>query len=129
MSGDFMHITQRYVSHLTMETVFMLRALTGGKGWATGAKESMSSEIDEVLKLATSANYLKGKRHDAGWKMKITMLIKQISDARDNEWNKEEISKLEADLDEAIKRREQTSRSTNFSLINRSRQQNCYRNL
>jgi hypothetical protein len=84
MSGDFMYITQGYVSHLTMETVFMLCALTGGKGWATGVKESMSSEIDEVLKLATSANYLKGKRHNAGWKMKITMLIKQISDARDN---------------------------------------------
>jgi hypothetical protein len=117
MSGDFMHVNQRYVTHLTDETVTMLRCVTEGEGWASQAKEEMFAKIKRILELAKSTEYLKEKKEDALLRKRINKLVKDILAARRNE-NEEEIEVLEAKFEEAVRERDTANRFNNFGLIN-----------
>jgi hypothetical protein len=118
MAGDFMHVNHGYMTHLTDETVAMLRRITKGEGWwASQAKEEMLAEIKRILELAKSTEYLKEKKEDALLRKQINKLVKDISAARRNE-NEEEIEVLEAKLEEAVREHDTANRFNNFGLIN-----------
>jgi hypothetical protein len=79
-SGDPMHLTQGYMTHLTQETCKLLVDIIGGVGWAERKRE----EAIQILHLESveSAEFLRCRRRHTSLHAKVKKLLKQMLEAR-----------------------------------------------
>jgi hypothetical protein len=127
-SGDPMHLTQGYMTHLTKETCKLLRDI-GGTGWAESKKEELIQLLEAEIVLEESAEFLRCRRDHKSLHSKARNIIKEILEARldaadDLEADEHEanahimtIESLESELEVAIAERDEFDSNSGYMVM------------
>jgi hypothetical protein len=78
-SGDPMHLTQGYMTHLTKETSKLLVDIIGGVGWAERKKEEAIRLLQ--LEIVESTEFLRCKQRHTSLQAKFKKLLNQMLEA------------------------------------------------
>jgi hypothetical protein len=128
-SGDPMHLTQGYMTHLTKETSKLLTDIIGGFGWAERKKEEAVQLLQADIVKEESAEFKSCRRRHMSLHSKVKKQLKEMLEARtdaaddldadehDTYAHLMTIENLESKMEEAVAKRDEFDSTSGYMVM------------
>jgi hypothetical protein len=90
VDGDGMHVSQGYMTHLTVEVAVMLAGLFTSGGWAEKNEAVMKEKAEELVRMMDSEDYSNARKRDNACKRKYVAKEKELQAVMDECANDED---------------------------------------